>query len=142
MTIVSELLKATDGQFPAQACLISIRPEFVQKIYSANKRFEFRKRSPKHGGLFLIYETSPVQRVTGCFFSSKTIAMEPKALWDCCSEFSGIERERFFDYFKGVSKGCGIVIDRAMRFSEPYQLSALGQDVSVPQSFSYVSLRG
>lgn len=47
--------------------VISIKPQFAEKIYSGEKEFEFRKKPPTNlDALYLIYETAPVSKITGC----------------------------------------------------------------------------
>ena len=46
--------------------LMSIKPHYADLIYTERKRFEYRKRAPKLVDLpILLYETAPVQKVTG-----------------------------------------------------------------------------
>lgn len=50
--------------------LLSIKPEWAQKIYSGEKTVEFRKNFPLKYNLcedyIFLYETKPICRVTGC----------------------------------------------------------------------------
>ena len=49
--------------------LLSIKPEFVEKIISGEKKFEFRKSLPKRDGIttVVVYSTMPVGKVIGEF---------------------------------------------------------------------------
>ena len=49
--------------------LLSIKPEFVEKIFDGSKKYEYRKVLPKRTDIsvIVIYASAPVQRVVGEF---------------------------------------------------------------------------
>ena len=53
----------------SKAILLSIHPKWAKKIYSGEKRVEWRKSYPKIEGKTRVYmyETAPIKRVTGFF---------------------------------------------------------------------------
>jgi hypothetical protein len=53
----------------AASVLLSIKPEFVEKIFSGLKKYEFRRVifKSKSVSRVVIYASSPVQRVVGEF---------------------------------------------------------------------------
>ena len=64
--------------------LLSIKPEFVEKIISGEKKFEFRKTLPKREGVttVVVYSTMPVGRVIGEFKVKDTLSNTPESLWE------------------------------------------------------------
>ena len=55
-----------------KAIMLSIHPEWAEKIYSGEKTIEWRKSFPNefisNQTKVYLYETAPVQKVTGMFF--------------------------------------------------------------------------
>ena len=62
--------------------LLSIKPEFVAKIFNGEKRVEFRKMIPKkHFDKVFIYESSPTQHIVGWFSVSRVIKGHLDKIW-------------------------------------------------------------
>jgi predicted transcriptional regulator len=72
--------------------LLSIRPEFVEKILSGEKLFEYRRRpfTRKCVSRMLIYATSPVCRVVGECQIDGVLSLPKPALWKSTKMQSGI----------------------------------------------------
>src|SRR5687768_5485385 len=73
--------------------LLSIKPEFVEKIFSGIKKYEFRRAIFKSKAVsrVVVYASSPVQRVVGEFELSDIISARPDSLWRRTRKHSGIE---------------------------------------------------
>jgi predicted transcriptional regulator len=121
--------------------LLSIKPEFVEKILNGTKKFEFRKRSFKREGVnkVVIYSTMPVGKVVGEFEINDIIKEVPDMLWDKTKEFSGISRQFFDEYYIGKEHAFAICVGKITKYDEPMCLSSLGKDIVAPQSFRYLS---
>ena len=77
--------------------LMSVKPEYVNKILSGQKKYEFRRKIFKKNITdVLVYSSAPVQRITISFKVKNIIAAPPQLLWDRYNEFGGISRESFF----------------------------------------------
>ena len=62
--------------------LLSINPEYVEKIFSGEKEFEFRKNRCKSDvNKMVIYCTSPVMKVIGEADIIEIIEDTPAAVW-------------------------------------------------------------
>lgn len=64
-----------------KAILLSIKPEWAEKIYNGEKTIEWRKSRPRldrnnHHTRVYIYETAPVKRITGHFTLFGTFAVD------------------------------------------------------------------
>jgi len=92
--------------------LLSIKPKYANQIINGNKKYEFRKSLFKNRDLDMvyIYSSSPVKRIVGAFSIKKIIEKHPEQLWSECKDFSGIDEDDFFCYFRGKEKGFAIVI--------------------------------
>ena len=60
--------------------LLSIKPEYVEKIFSKEKKYEFRKSIFKNPNIksIIIYSSSPVKKVVGEFEIENIIQDTPK----------------------------------------------------------------
>lgn len=120
--------------------LLSIKPEFADKILSGQKRFEFRKVIFKSKDVrsVVVYSSSPVQRVIGEFDVSGILEMTPEELWGVTSDLAGIEKDYFDEYFEGRNKGFAIKIGNLKKYKRPMLLKELGVSTP-PQSFCYLN---
>ena len=115
--------------------LMSIKPEFVDKILTGEKQYEFRKSIFKEKvERIYIYSTYPVKKIVGYFEVDEIIYKSPEELWNSYSEVSGISEKDFFKYFKDHEKGYAIKINNLKVFNEFIEM----KDFTAPQSFCYV----
>lgn len=118
--------------------VLSIKPEFANKIFDGTKRFEFRKAIFKNDNIksVLVYSSSPVQKVIGEFQIGQIIKHDLETLWDLTKEFSGITEEYFYEYFADKEHGYAIQIKKKTKFKVP---KCLREDYNLlpPQSFAY-----
>lgn len=121
--------------------LMSIKPVYAKKIKRKEKSIELRCSSPKvsSGDILVIYESSPVQRVTAYCEIDSIITMPPTKLWEVVKEKAGIARSSFDEYFFGKQAGVGICLKDVITFSSPQPLSIFSEDFYAPQSYRYIS---
>lgn len=119
--------------------LLSIKPEFAERIFDGSKKFEFRRSIFKNPNIttVVVYASSPVQRVIGEFEIEMVLRASPQTLWKKTKKHSGITEEFFFDYFSEREEGFAIKVKKTRRFRKPRCLRS-SYDVSPPQSFCYV----
>lgn len=118
--------------------LISINPEYVAKILSGEKKYEYRTKAAKRDvDSLLIYETTPVKRVVAEAKVLEVLELSPKELWDVTSEYSGITKSFFDAYFKGRKIAYAYRLGEIRRYEQPKELSFFGVK-SAPQSFIYI----
>lgn len=118
--------------------VLSIKPEFANKIFDGTKKFEFRKAIFKNEDVktVLVYSSSPVQKVIGEFQIGKIIKHDLQTLWELTKEFSGITEEYFYKYFEDREHGFAIQIKEKTKFAIPKNLKE-DFNLSPPQSFAY-----
>ena len=122
-----------------KAVLLSIKPEFVHKIFEGTKKFEFRKRVFKDISVkkVIVYSSSPEQKVVGQFEIESVLSGTPNKIWEQTKVHSGITQEFYNDYFKGCDKAYAIKIASMKKYSKPKFLADYNIH-SAPQSFVYV----
>lgn len=117
--------------------VLSIKPEFANKIFDGTKLFEFRKRIFNESiKSVLVYSSSPVQKVIGEFQIGEIIKHDLETLWDLTKEYSGISEDYFYEYFADKEHGYAIQIKKKTKFRIP---KCLREDYNLtpPQSFAY-----
>ena len=119
--------------------LLSIKPEFAERIFDGSKKYEFRKAIFKNPDVktVVVYASSPVQRVIGEFDIEAILTDEPENLWEQTRTYSGITEEFFFNYFSKRRIGFAIKVKKTRRYKKPRCLRA-SYNITPPQSFCYV----
>ena len=120
--------------------LLSIKPEFANKIFAGEKLYEYRKSVFKeHITTIVVYASRPVQRIIGELEVEEVIQGTPDKIWQMTSEQSGISRTYFSEYFGGRSRAYAIKIAKCNRYKRainPYKKYA---NFTPPQSFCYLN---
>src|SRR6266542_4893666 len=98
--------------------LLSIKPEFANKIFEGTKKFEFRRSIFKNPNIktIVVYASAPVQKVIGEFEIDKIISNNLSDLWDLTKKYSGISEDYFFEYFADKETGFAIKIKKAKKY--------------------------
>jgi predicted transcriptional regulator len=119
--------------------LLSIKPEYAEKILSGEKLYEFRRAVFKNPSIrkVVIYASSPVQKVIGEFDIDCIISLEVEDLWNETKKYSGIEKDYYDQYFNGKDIGHAIKVKKARRYKRLLGLDAYNVKAP-PQSFMYI----
>lgn len=120
--------------------LLSIKPEFAEKILLGEKLFEFRKVLPRTHKLttVVIYATMPVGKVVGEFKVGEVLTDTPKKIWDSTRLSAGISKKYFNEYFTGKDLAHAIGVKSARRYKKPVNLCKYVPSGVAPQSFCYI----
>ena len=129
-----------------KAILLSIKPEWAEKIYSGEKKVEWRKSRPKldqangYARVYL-YETTPVKKITGLIYVDRVERHpvdkvgEPLYTWGC------VPREELERYAGGKSLFAWMILrSRTMETYNGKEFLTL-EDFGLerpPQSWQYV----
>lgn len=121
--------------------LMSIKPNYAKEIYLRNKTVELRRVCPKFASndIVLIYESSPVQRITGFFVVDEIRSLPLHELWYIAKEKAQINKKAFISYFKGIDKGTAIYIKNVSLFDVPLPIVNISPSIKAPQSYRYIS---
>lgn len=118
--------------------VLSIKPEFANKIFDGTKKFEFRKAIFKNDKIktVIVYSSSPVQQVIGEFEIERIINHDIDTLWGLTQEEAGITEDHFYKYFGDRLEGFAIQIKKVKKYKTP---KCLRTDFNLfpPQSFAY-----
>lgn len=119
--------------------LLSIKPEYTEKIFSGEKRYEFRKQKPKRViERIFIYECHPSKNIVGWFSIKRVLSGSPKEIWDKCKNQSGMEKERYFSYCNGKRVIHAFEIDDSLQFDNPIDPFKSISNFKPPQNFTYL----
>lgn len=120
------------------AILMSIKPEYANKIFSGIKRYEFRKRIPKQPfERVYVYSSSPVKKIIGFFDVDYVVQGEPNELWGETLKFAGIDALAYKKYFSNSVIGYAIHVSATKLFDIPVDPYLEFHGFKAPQSFMY-----
>jgi predicted transcriptional regulator/DNA-binding XRE family transcriptional regulator len=122
--------------------VLSIRPQYSDKIVEGSKTVELRRRFPMSapkGTIAYIYSTSPVRAMIGVAEIKSVLKLPIAQIWRQFKKQAFITRMDFDKYFEGVDYGYVLLFGGARPFSQPMPLSLLREkfDFEPPQSFLY-----
>ena len=85
-----------------KAILLSIKPEYVERILAGTKKYEYRKRLARNkSSILLVYSTSPIMKIVARVEIRGTISAAPSTLWEQTKSNAGISRKKYREYFHG-----------------------------------------
>ena len=121
--------------------VLSIKPEFANKIFDGTKKYEFRKAIFKNEKIktVIVYASSPVQQVIGEFEIETILNHDIDTLWGITQDYSGITEDYFYQYFADKEIGYAIKIKKTKKYKTPKSLKA-DFNLLPPQSFAYLPL--
>lgn len=126
----------------SKVLLISVKPEFAEKIFAGVKRIELRKSRPSvtAGDIVIVYSTLPEKAVLGSCTVKEVVTDTPVALWNTYHNELGIDKKRYFEYYKDMGIAVGIVLTSVQKFPEKIPLETIRKDFpqfTPPQTFKY-----
>ncbi|WP_409565227.1 ASCH domain-containing protein [Methylobacterium sp. J-078] len=122
--------------------LLSIKPEFAEKILKGEKRYEFRRaiHSNRSVDIVVIYMTAPIQKIVGEFRIDSILSDSPDKIWDKTHQFAGISRENYDIYFKSRKLAYALSIGSVTKYPIPIDPKLTMPSFTPPQSFMYCPL--
>lgn len=121
-----------------KALLLSINPEYVERILQGSKKYEYRKRLAKESvDKIYIYSTFPVMKVVGTVEVLDRLEYSPSALWEKTKASAGISRAKYRKYFQNCKSAFAYKLGEVTVFETPRELSDFGI-TAAPQSFVYI----
>ena len=121
--------------------LLSIKPEYVLKIFSGEKLFEYRKIlfSNRSVHTVYIYATAPEKKIVGKFTIKAIHSATPAAIWDKTQKYAGITKTDFEKYFQSAKIAHAIEIENLVKFPTPIDPATYDKKFQPPQSFVYLN---
>lgn len=126
----------------SRAALISIHPEYAEKIFAGKKKLEFRRRwTSRSVETLFIYATAPVQRIVGFAKIARVTTGTPTQLWRLTHQVNGgISRSKLFAYLGSSMTGVAIELSKVTPMPGGIDPRlCLGRGFRPPQSFRYLS---
>ena len=123
--------------------LLSIHPEYVERILNGTKTVELRKRRPnvELGSQVLIYSTMPEGKIVAQATISKIEVRTPGQLWKTVKKKCGVVKSAFDAYYEFAEKAVGIHLVDVMELEVPLSLDAvraMWPEFHPPQQFRYL----
>lgn len=121
--------------------LLSIKPEYVERIFSGSKKYEYRKAIFKKQNIkkVIVYSTMPVGKIVGEFEIERIIEDSPNNIWEQTQEYSGVDKSFFDYYFNDRDKGYAIKISKVKLYDKPIDPKLKYEKFTAPQSFKYLA---
>lgn len=126
--------------------LISVKPEFAEKIISGKKTIELRKSAPKKvrkKNHVLIYVTAPIKELWGICKIKNIIKDNPITLWRNHGSRTGITEAQFKEYYKTSQNAYALELEEIRNFSkysiELKDLKKAFPDFMPPQTYTYIT---
>ena len=119
--------------------LLSVKPEYANRILEGSKRFEFRRtRFAQDIETVFLYVTAPVSRIVGYFVVIGTETGSPHTIWRKCKTAAGIQRKDFFSYYRDAEIAFALIVGEVTEFKDSVDPRELWPTFSIPQSYKYL----
>lgn len=132
-----------DEEFrPRRDVVLSIKPQYSEKILLGQKTVELRRRFPVSvppGTIAYIYSTTPDKALVGCAEIEEVVKKPIEQVWKQHRREACISKDEFDSYFSGQDHGFALRLGQAIPFSKPISLEELRERFGFepPQSFLY-----
>ncbi len=121
--------------------LLSIKPEYANKLFSGEKKYEYRKAIFREEvDTIVVYATKPEGLILGELVIEDIIVDDLDALWERTQDASGISENFFRKYFSGCNRGYAIKVAEARRYPNPIDPYRELDTFIPPQSFRYMEI--
>lgn len=123
--------------------ILSIRPKYVERIFSGSKTVELRKRTAQitPGARVLVYSTTPCCAVVGEVLISFREQLPLPQLWKRHGVQAAVDRAEFDDYYCGCGEGVAFGLAEVRSYRAPVPLRLLRDAANgfrPPQSYMRV----
>ena len=128
---------------PHRDVIVSIRPQYSNRIMTGEKTVELRRRFPAsapRGTILYIYSSSPQRAMVGHAKIDGVHKLALDEIWRRYADVACVERLDFDSYFDGLEQGYAVKLTNVHSFEPPVSLSLLRKcfKFEPPQSFQYV----
>ena len=118
--------------------LLSINPEYVDRILRGEKEYEYRKfRCRSDVDKIIIDATAPQKRVVAEADISEIIEDDVLSVWQQTKERSGVSYPFFRKYYKGKKTAVAYHLKNLNVYDVPMTLRDIGVS-NAPQSYCYL----
>jgi predicted transcriptional regulator len=144
--IIKEFSRYSDDIF--NGIIISIKPQYVEKIKSGEKVIEIRKKFNHKwkGHRATIYATSPIKSLFGYVTISKIELEKPDIIWSKYQKDIGCNKSEFNDYIQNNKEIFALTLDNFESYKGSIPLNHLNHFVNEglkpPQSYNSLKKDG
>lgn len=118
--------------------LMSIKPEYVEQIFSGRKKYEYRKKLCKQKiDKIIVYSSFPVQKVVGELIIDEVLHNKKEIIWDETNIYGGINKDKYDKYFEKNDYAIAYKIKKFIIYDEPKSLMDYNIKTA-PQSYIYI----
>ena len=122
--------------------LMSIKPEYVDKIFSGEKKYEYRKRLCKEKiDTIIVYSSSPIQKVVGELKIKQVLYDKKTIIWNKTYKQGGITKIQYDKYYENCSYAVAYEIEKAILYDKQKDLKDFNVRTA-PQSYVYIKNKG
>ncbi len=127
----------------SRTALMSIKPRFVEMIFSGEKTVELRRVRPKLGigDRVLVYASAPTCALVGEFIVAGIVEGSPNSIWRRVRGKAGVTKTDYRFYFSGAPRAVAIQISSQRIYDKEPTLDELRSRFSrfhPPQSYRYL----
>ncbi len=121
--------------------LLSIKPEFADRIFNGTKLYEFRRVIFKDPSIttIVVYASTPIKKVIGEFQLDEIITLKKNKLWKLTKTTAGIDKARFDSYFADKEYASALKVKSIKKYGSPLCLKKHFKIKHPPQSFIYLN---
>lgn len=118
--------------------IFSLKPAWAEKILSGEKKVEFRKSvCTESVDRILLYETSPVRKITGEVCVDVIVSGTPEEVWEKLGEKAAMTKREYDRYYRKKDRAVAYCLSHPVRYERQRNLEEYGIS-STPRSFVYV----
>ena len=122
--------------------LMSIKPEYVDKIFSGEKKYEYRKRMCKEKiDMIIVYSSFPIQKVVGELKIKQVLYDKKSIIWTKTNRYGGITKTKYDKYYDNCDYAVAYEIEKAILYDKQKDLKDFNVRTA-PQSYVYITNKG
>ena len=122
--------------------LMSIKPEYVDKIFSGSKKYEYRKGLCKEKiDTIIVYSSSPIQKVVGELKIKQVLYDKKNVIWNKTNKYGGITKIKYDNYYENCGYVVAYEIEKAILYDKQKDLKDFNVRTA-PQSYVYITNKG
>ena len=122
--------------------LMSIKPEYVDKIFTGEKKYEYRKRMCKEKiDTIIVYSSFPIQKVVGELKIKQVLYNKKSIIWDKTNRYGGITKTKYDKYYENCDYAVAYEIEKAILYDKQKDLKDFNVRTA-PQSYVYITNKG
>ncbi|HEY0744604.1 MAG TPA: hypothetical protein VGD40_24220 [Chryseosolibacter sp.] len=135
-------LHSIEHQNISNGLLMSVRPEYIKKIFNGDKLIEIRRRFNHKWSnrRVTLYSSHPTKAVVGYAIIQSVVSDSPRNIWNTYGSQLGCNKNEFDSYTSGLQKVFAIQLNEIQPYKTPMLLSQLSwfldKTLVPPQSYS------